>query len=190
MVRTVRTREERVSTVGIRNQVTLPKGVRDKLKIVTRTPAFIRAGGIDNRLIISLNPPEGSIFNRIKISEKGQLVIPKNFRESTGIKENTNLVFSVEGEEIAIQKLVERRASLADNYWSFLLSTIVTIDSFSSLEQIEVENDKKLVFHFDKQLDTDMISQLVTAMEKLAETRCLVETINDRRTIKLSSLEN
>ena len=67
--------KEKVSTVGISNQVTLPKLIRIISGISSKTPAFIRANDQTNGLIITIEPPTEGTYNKIKISEKGQLVI-------------------------------------------------------------------------------------------------------------------
>ncbi len=96
---------EKVSTVGIRNQVTMPKVIRESLKITTKITAYIRAVDKEKKMVITVKEPESGVYNRIKISEKGQLVVPKNLRESMGIKEGTNLMFEKKGEGIRVTKL-------------------------------------------------------------------------------------
>ena len=47
-----------------------------------------------------------------EIYEKGQVVIPKNLRELTGLKPYTEVIFTLEGKKIIIQKAV----SVADEF--------------------------------------------------------------------------
>ncbi|MFW9997472.1 MAG: hypothetical protein ACFFD4_35860 [Candidatus Odinarchaeota archaeon] len=102
------TTSEKVSTVGIRNQITLPKMIREGVNIREKTPVYIQAVDNVDYLVISLQPPVGGVYSKIKISEKGQLVISKSLWESKGIQGGTNVVFSlINTEKIKVLKLRE-----------------------------------------------------------------------------------
>lgn len=93
---------QKVSTVGIRNQVTLPKDIRKQLQQKDKFSAFI---SVDKKMLrITLSKPEG-LHNSIAVSDKGQFVVPKNLRESLDISENDNLVFNVVKDYVEIRKL-------------------------------------------------------------------------------------
>jgi len=112
---------EKVAAVGIRNQVTVPKTIRDRMKITAKTEAFIRAVN-GNELLMTLEKPASGVYNRIKISQKGQLVIPKNLRHSLGIKEGTNLVFKGTASGVTVKKLsTVKRAGTTPVSWSLLI---------------------------------------------------------------------
>jgi len=54
---------------------------------------------------------------KMKVGSKGQVVIPKEIREITGIKENTEVVVSLNNDSIIIRKLKP------ENYLSYYKST-------------------------------------------------------------------
>ncbi|MFW9991206.1 MAG: hypothetical protein ACFFD4_04025 [Candidatus Odinarchaeota archaeon] len=189
----MKTREERVSTVGVRNQVTLPKDVRNKAHIAGRSTAFIRADAESDSLIITPKPPDTGIYNRIKISEKGQLVIPRNLRESKGIATSTNLVFSISGEgEVTVQKLKERKAAISDGRWQFLMRVVETVTSYGNLESIRVEGSgsrKSLILNFKEPVEAgSSFSEVLEALEGLADVRFLIEILPDHKSVKLQPL--
>ncbi|MFW9998159.1 MAG: hypothetical protein ACFFD4_39320, partial [Candidatus Odinarchaeota archaeon] len=64
------TASEKVSTVGIRNQVTLPKTIREGMNIKEKTRAYIQGSEKGDYLVISLQPPVEGVYSKIKISEK------------------------------------------------------------------------------------------------------------------------
>ncbi|MFW9998243.1 MAG: hypothetical protein ACFFD4_39750, partial [Candidatus Odinarchaeota archaeon] len=64
---------EKVSTVGIRKQVTLPKAIRERVNITEKMWAYIQASDKDDQLIISLQPPVKGLYSKMMISPKGQL---------------------------------------------------------------------------------------------------------------------
>ncbi|MFW9994299.1 MAG: AbrB/MazE/SpoVT family DNA-binding domain-containing protein [Candidatus Odinarchaeota archaeon] len=174
------TPEEKVSTVGIRNQVTLPKHIREKAKIGEKIAAYIQVR--EDMLVITLDPPdEGIVYNRIKISEKGQLVIPKNLRESKGIKEGSNLIFnSTNGDEITVRKLVEKRGSTAKNWrWNFLVAIIKSVGSVPNLARYEIVNNK-LVLFLKKEIRNNDLTDLVDSLEKQVGTRLIIEKDDDK----------
>jgi AbrB family looped-hinge helix DNA binding protein len=168
---------EKVSTVGVRNQVTLPKVIRKKAKIKEKMVAYIQAKDKDNFLVITLDPPKG-VYNKIKISEKGQLVIPKNLRESKNIKKGNNLVFSIKDENvIAVKKLIERRKEKNKNWrWQFLVDVMKSLETVPSLINIRIE-DKSLALVIKKGQDIggEEMLELVNKMEKILGMRLLVE---------------
>ncbi|MFW9991578.1 MAG: AbrB/MazE/SpoVT family DNA-binding domain-containing protein [Candidatus Odinarchaeota archaeon] len=181
---------EKVSTVGIRNQVTLPKPVREELNIGEKSLAYIQAAVKEGKyLIITLQPPEAGVYNKIKISEKGQLVIPKNLRESTGIYEGTNLVFSViGGNEIRIQKLKERKTDQFSKRWSFLVEVLDTLSQITDLDNLDVEGNSLFVTISKKKGSTDnLVTELVTKLESMIGTRLIIEKKDDTK-LKLTPL--
>ncbi|MFW9996155.1 MAG: AbrB/MazE/SpoVT family DNA-binding domain-containing protein [Candidatus Odinarchaeota archaeon] len=178
--------DERVSTVGVRNQVTLPKVIRKKAKIREKAVACIQARDKDGSLAITLNPPEQGVYNRIKISGKGQLVIPKNLRESKGIKEGVNLVFSINGDgEITMKKLAERRGTKSSSKrWDFLISTVGILYT-PELDKLTVEGNS-LSLRLKKEPGNATLMELVTDLENRIGTRLLIE--KDRNKINLRPL--
>ncbi|MFW9993446.1 MAG: AbrB/MazE/SpoVT family DNA-binding domain-containing protein [Candidatus Odinarchaeota archaeon] len=167
---------ERVSAVGVRNQVTLPKVIRRKAKIKEKMVAYIHARDKEDSLVITLNPPDEGVYNRIKISEKGQLVIPKNLRESKHIKQGNNLVFSIEGDqEITVKKLAERRREKSNNWrWQFFIEILETVEAVPELDHLDVEQNS-LVLILKKELSGEKLLELVTKMENNLGTRLMVE---------------
>jgi AbrB family looped-hinge helix DNA binding protein len=180
---------EKVSTVGIRNQVTLPKQVRERVKVGEKTTAYIQAWEKEEFLVITLEPPNNGVYNKIKISEKGQLVIPKNLRESTGIIEGTNLVFSVFGKErIRIQKLKERE--IEEKYpkrWNFLIDVLDVLNKATDLKNVEIKKKSLIITSMTLQGSDSLIKELLSKLEGLLDTRLILERI-DAKTIKLTPL--
>jgi len=181
---------EKVSTVGIRNQVTLPKVIREGLNISEKTGAYMQGSEKSDQMIISLKQPAEGVYSKIKISEKGQLVIPKNLRESKGIKEGTNLVFSlISDEKIGVQKLLEKKKEKETNWrWNFLLEIIRSLEGITGLEKLEIRDGsvvlqvKKGTASLDKR-----IAETVTRMENVTGMRLMVEKLQDNR-IKLTPM--
>ncbi|MFW9996442.1 MAG: AbrB/MazE/SpoVT family DNA-binding domain-containing protein [Candidatus Odinarchaeota archaeon] len=167
---------ERVSTVGMRYQVTLPKVIRENAKIKEKMVAYIHARDKEDSLVITLNPPGEGVYNRIKISEKGQLVIPKNLRESKHIKQGNNLVFNIEGDqEITVKKLAERRRERDANWrWQFFIEIIEMIGTIPELDRLDIENDS-LVLTMKKELDSTKLLELVMGLENNLGKRLMVE---------------
>ena len=183
---------EKVSTVGIRNQVTLPKLIREQAKIGNKVQAYIRANEAEKCLIITIEPPTGT-YNKIKISEKGQLVIPKNLRESKGITEGTNLVFTVTREkEIWLQKLIEKRPvgkRKVENWrWTFLVEVIESFEAISGLKDLDIDGASLLleIKNGSKYSENDLL-ETVKKMEKLLGTRLVVEKLGKDK-LKLTPL--
>ncbi|MFW9997768.1 MAG: AbrB/MazE/SpoVT family DNA-binding domain-containing protein [Candidatus Odinarchaeota archaeon] len=175
---------EKVSTVGIRNQVTLPKVIREGMNIKEKTRAYIQAVDKEDCLVISLQPPAGGVYSKIKISEKGQLVLPKNLRESKGIKEGTNVVFSlISDEKIRVQKLLEKRKEREASWrWNFLVEVLGALEGIAGLEKLEIK-DSSLVLQIKKganSLEKEII-ETVTKIENVTGARLLVERLQDDR---------
>ncbi|MFW9998122.1 MAG: AbrB/MazE/SpoVT family DNA-binding domain-containing protein [Candidatus Odinarchaeota archaeon] len=102
----------------------------------------VRRGESDDKtdsLVMTLEPPQNGVFDRIKISEKGQLVIPMNLRTSKGIKEGSNLIFSVTGDRIRVQKLVKTKQKKKSKQWFFFLNALKILLDLST--RIGREND-------------------------------------------------
>ena len=159
---------EKVSTVGIRNQVTMPKVIRESLKITTKITVFIKAVDKEKKLVITVKEPESGVYNKIKISEKGQLVVPKNLRESMGIKEGMNLMFSKTGEGIKVTKL-ERAGKEKEQLDTWQL----VIDFFSVLQKhglrAEVKGENLLVTGGKGGVE------FIRELEEMMEVRVMVE---------------
>ena len=183
--------KEKVSTVGIRNQVTLPKQVRERVKTGTKRLAYIQAREKEDSLFITLEPPTAGTYNKIKISEKGQLVIPKNLRESKDIREGTNLVFSVKGErEIMVQKLIDQRKEHEISWrWSFLVEIIKTVEQVTAMKNVSIEGNS-LVLSTKKELEKSKEGMLgiVSKMETLLGSRLMVEKLKENK-IRLTVLK-
>ncbi|MFW9997109.1 MAG: AbrB/MazE/SpoVT family DNA-binding domain-containing protein [Candidatus Odinarchaeota archaeon] len=175
---------EKVSTVGIRNQVTLPKAIREGVNISKKTRAYIQAGEKEDQLVISLQPPVKGVYSKIKISPKGQLVIPKNLRESKGIKEGTNVVFSlIDGERIRVQKLLEKRKEKEKTWrWTFLVEVIGALEKLAGLEKLEIKGTSLVlsVKKGTKALEKDIV-ETVTKIENVTGARLVVERLQDDR---------
>ncbi|MFW9996573.1 MAG: AbrB/MazE/SpoVT family DNA-binding domain-containing protein [Candidatus Odinarchaeota archaeon] len=173
---------EKVSTVGIRNQVTLPKAIREGMNIKEKTRAYIQASEREVQLIISLKRPTEGVYSRIKISPKGQLVIPKNLRSSKGIEEGTNLVFSLLDEEkISVQKLLDKRKEKEKTWrWGFLVEIIEALEKLTGLEKLEIEGTS-LVLQIKKGIKTleKDIVEAVTKIENVTGARLIVERLQD-----------
>ncbi|MHA2297127.1 MAG: AbrB/MazE/SpoVT family DNA-binding domain-containing protein [Candidatus Hodarchaeales archaeon] len=181
---------EEISTVGIRNQVTLPKQVREKVKIGEKIAAYIQAVEKREFLVITMDPPSNGVYNRIKISEKGQLVIPKNLRESTGIVEGTNLVFSThEKGKIRVQKLKEREIKeKTPKRWNFLMDVIDVLNIATNLKDVEIKKGSLIITMKTEQRSNDnLMKELLVRLEGLLDTRLIVEKI-DIDKIKMTPL--
>ncbi|MHA1449668.1 MAG: AbrB/MazE/SpoVT family DNA-binding domain-containing protein [Candidatus Hodarchaeales archaeon] len=179
---------EKVSTVGIRNQVTLPKSVREGIKINKKTQAYIQAIEKEDILVISLDPPSGGIFNKIKISEKGQLVIPKNLRESKGIGEGTNLVFSISADKnIKVQKLKERKEGKpAVKSWILVMEILDALNNMADLKNIDIDG-QSLVINFKKEYKGKAMKNILAKLENLLGTRLMIEKLENNK-VKLTPL--
>ncbi|MFW9994863.1 MAG: AbrB/MazE/SpoVT family DNA-binding domain-containing protein [Candidatus Odinarchaeota archaeon] len=170
------TTNERVATVGLRNQVTLPKEIRKNVRIVPKQTAFISSLDKDDCLVISLEPPDNGVFNRIKISEKGQLVIPKNLRDSKHIKEGTNLVFTVKNDrEITMKKLKERCVEPVSGWrWQFLVDILTVLEPVSDLTRMET-GDRSLVLVLKEEDKNSLLINVVNELEHITGSRLMVE---------------
>ncbi|MFW9996641.1 MAG: AbrB/MazE/SpoVT family DNA-binding domain-containing protein [Candidatus Odinarchaeota archaeon] len=180
---------EKVSTIGIRNQITLPKDIRDAVKITAKTEVYIKNQEDQESLIISLEKPTEGVYNSVKISEKGQLVIPKNYRESKGIKGGTNLLFRVSsGTDIIVQILPpERKESTRDQRWNLLIDIFKALNGFSTMNTLQI-NDGSLVVGFDKDIKVDSkLTENIERIENILGTRLMVEKVQDSR-LKLTPL--
>ncbi|MFW9996149.1 MAG: AbrB/MazE/SpoVT family DNA-binding domain-containing protein [Candidatus Odinarchaeota archaeon] len=175
---------EKVSTMGIRHQVTLPKAIREGVNISEKTRAYIQASEKEDQLVISLQPPAEGVYSKIKISGKGQLVIPKSFRDSKGIQEGTNLVFSLlSGEKIKVQKLLEKRKEREPEWrWSFLVEIIGALEGLAGPEQLEIQ-DNSLVLKIKEgvQSKEKEIIETVTKIENVTSVRLMVERLQDNK---------
>ncbi|MHA1449288.1 MAG: AbrB/MazE/SpoVT family DNA-binding domain-containing protein [Candidatus Hodarchaeales archaeon] len=172
---------EKVSTVGIRNQVTLPKAIRESLQISEKTVAFISV--CDDGLRLTTVKPEEGVFNRIKISEKGQLVIPKNLRESLGIREGTNLLFMKEEKgKIKITKLKETEKVTTGDHWNLLVKFVRILGEYG----MKVSMDGKAMI-IKTESGNERNIQFLEELEKLTGNRFLLEKIDIG--LKLTPLE-
>ncbi|MFW9992924.1 MAG: hypothetical protein ACFFD4_12855 [Candidatus Odinarchaeota archaeon] len=178
---------EKVSTVGVRNQITLPKLVREKLNITVKTAVFIQSDDKADSLVMTLEPPQNGVFNRITISGKGQLVIPGNLRLSKGIKEGTNLIFSLTGDRIKVQKLARSKQKKMPTRWTFFLTTFKVLLGLSP--RIERENDAiVLTVNGQQEAPGKAFMTSVKELEDLVGSRLMIEKL-DVRTVKLSPLD-
>ncbi|MFW9996418.1 MAG: hypothetical protein ACFFD4_30525, partial [Candidatus Odinarchaeota archaeon] len=113
-----------------------------------------------------------------------QLVLPKNLRESKGIKEGTNVVFSLLSEEkIKVQKLLEKRKEQEASWrWNFLVEIIGALEGLVGLEKLEIK-DNSLVLQVKKgarSLEKEII-ETVTKIENVTGTRLIVERLQEDR---------
>ncbi|MFW9993913.1 MAG: hypothetical protein ACFFD4_17850 [Candidatus Odinarchaeota archaeon] len=133
---------EKVSPVGIRSQVTLPKAIRKGMKSNDKTRAGIQGDKTGNYLVITLQLPAGGMCSRVLTSEREQLVILKNMREPKGIREGMNLVFSLISDEkkIRVQKLLEKwKERELEWRWHFLVEVIWALEGQAGLNKLETE---------------------------------------------------
>ncbi|MFW9997178.1 MAG: hypothetical protein ACFFD4_34360 [Candidatus Odinarchaeota archaeon] len=172
----------RVSKVGARNQVTLPKSIRNGLNLVEGLNAYIGADEKGNYLIISLQDSPDEAFDEIRISNKGQLIIPKKFRNLKGISEGSNLVFTViSATEITVQKLLENRKEQEIKWrWNFLIEIIGTLDEISGIRNLEFENGS-LVLITDNISDFQKkeLVEMLVKIENLTGLRLMFERRSD-----------
>ncbi len=56
---------------------------------------------------------------KMKIGPKGQVVIPKNIRDITGIKENTEVIVSLSGNDI----IIRTAKPVTESYLKYYVST-------------------------------------------------------------------
>jgi AbrB family looped-hinge helix DNA binding protein len=56
---------------------------------------------------------------KMKIGPKGQVVIPKDIRDITGIKENTEVIVSLKGDKI----IIKTAKPLTESYSKYYIST-------------------------------------------------------------------
>ncbi|MFW9991271.1 MAG: AbrB/MazE/SpoVT family DNA-binding domain-containing protein [Candidatus Odinarchaeota archaeon] len=181
---------EKVSTVGIRHQVTLPKAIRKGMKIKEKTPAYIQAVDKEDYLVISLQRPSEGVYIKIRISEKGQLVMPKNLRESKGIQEGTNVVFSlISDEKIKVQKLLEKRKELEPEWrWLFLVEIIRSLEGLAGLDTLAIEGNS-LVMQVKKGDNSKEkeLTALMTKIENVTGSRLMMERLSNDK-IKFTPL--
>ena len=181
---------EKVSTVGIRKQITLPRAIREKLFTGGKTIAYIQARDKEGFLAITLQPPATGTYNKISISSKGQMVIPKNLRESKGIKAGDNLVFSIRNGEIRLKKLAEQRSEREPNFlWNFLVEIINWLESAgsSNVNNVSVAgNSLLLVIKSDNpEPRVNVLLETVRKLETLLATRLIIEKLQDNK-VKLT----
>ncbi|MFW9995999.1 MAG: hypothetical protein ACFFD4_28420, partial [Candidatus Odinarchaeota archaeon] len=116
---------------------------------------------------------------------------PKNLRESKGIKEGTNLVFSVTGEnEIKVQRLLKKRKEQETNWrWNFLVEIIGAIEGVSGLNSLDIKDDS-LVMDLKKNTESleNELVEMLKKIENLLGTRLLIERTEDKK-IKLTPLK-
>jgi antitoxin PrlF len=53
-------------------------------------------------------------MSQMKISSKGQVTIPKRFRESLGLRSGTEVRFAEDGGDLVIQPITRKRSNFAD----------------------------------------------------------------------------
>ena len=56
----------------------------------------------------------------VKVSEKGQIAIPREIQESLGIKKDDRLVMTVKDEKILIQKATNIEKYMEDDFYDLL----------------------------------------------------------------------
>ncbi|MHA2297654.1 MAG: hypothetical protein ACXAEU_13785 [Candidatus Hodarchaeales archaeon] len=168
---------DRVSPVGPRYQVTLPKKVREKTKFSNgRTKAYIQAPTDKDYIIISYDQPDRS-HSIIKLSEKAQFVIPKDFRESKSIEKGSNLIFSRLDETIIkmvkLDDLTNRKTT--EIRWEIFIEVLKIINHFVN-HDIKVE-DNSITITSPDGLDNKQTSLLIIETERIAGKRLIVEKI-------------
>lgn len=154
------------ATVGIRNQVTLPKEIRDKAGISEKIIAYIMPD--NGKLIISVNEPESKNgHSRIKISAKGQFVIPKHLRNSYKIKKGINLAFRYRNNQIDVMPVRGRRSKETD-----VFNTVIDFLKLTHNRHVSFFNDSDghpgLHIEIKKRLGKDM-TDLTTIIQKLED---------------------
>jgi AbrB family looped-hinge helix DNA binding protein len=151
--------------------------IREKTRMKEKTVAYVQAREKEDQLVISGYPPEGT-YNKIKISEKGQLVIPKNLRESRSIEKGNNLVFTIASDRtIVVKKLEERKTEKEKNWhWDFFIEVFGTLQDIPSLDATKIE-EKALTLTFKKGQEPKgaKLLDLITKLESKMETRLLVQ---------------
>ncbi|MHA2335504.1 MAG: hypothetical protein ACXAEU_25970, partial [Candidatus Hodarchaeales archaeon] len=152
---------DRVSPVGPRYQVTLPKKVRERTKFSNgRTEAYIQAPADKDFFIISFERPE-STHGIIKLSEKAQFVIPKDFRESKSIERGSNLMFSrLDDMNIRMDKLeaITKRET-TDTRWETFIEVLKVINNFAN-HDIKT-GDQSITITSPDEIDDEQVRSLI-----------------------------
>ncbi|MHA2297704.1 MAG: hypothetical protein ACXAEU_20065 [Candidatus Hodarchaeales archaeon] len=168
---------DRVSPVGPRYQVTLPKKVREKTKFSNgRIEAYIQAPADKDFFIISFEQPERT-HGIIKLSEKAQFVIPKDFRESKRIDRGSNLMFSkLDNNNIKMEKLDEiTKRKTTDTRWEIFIEVLKVINHFAN-HDIKTD-DQSIIITSPDDLDDEQIRSLIIETERITGKRLMVEIV-------------
>jgi len=80
-------------------------------------------------------------MQKVKITFKGQVTIPKNIRNALAIKEGDSVIFSVEGDHAVVRPI--KRKALEDFYGSFLATK-----PFPDVEAVRKEIHEKIAKRF------------------------------------------
>ena len=72
----------------------------------------------------------------VKVSEKGQVTIPKEYREKFGLKPGDEVEFSIEDDSL----IVKRKATEFDDYAGYLGEADDTVDE----QMDEIRGERKL----------------------------------------------
>jgi AbrB family looped-hinge helix DNA binding protein len=160
----------RMAPVCARYQVTLPRDVRERLPLKKGgTDAYIQPRDEKGYLVITLKKPEGT-YNPIRISHKGQWVIPKNIRKSQDIEEGTNLKFTtIDNCDIEVRKTSKKEQKTIQN-WNFFLDVLDYTNKYelkASDQAIQIERKNGL----DKGESLDLLDE----MEKITNTKLMME---------------
>ncbi|MBX8642913.1 MAG: AbrB/MazE/SpoVT family DNA-binding domain-containing protein [Candidatus Thermoplasmatota archaeon] len=78
---------------------------------------------------------------RMKIGPKGQLVIPKDFRDKLGIKEFTEVLVDLRGDQVVITKSSPRSVSYSDFFTSTYARKLARKVDIKKIMEEEYERD-------------------------------------------------
>ncbi|MHA2331375.1 MAG: hypothetical protein ACXAEU_05050 [Candidatus Hodarchaeales archaeon] len=115
-----------VSTVGPRNEITLPRIIIKRANLSNKRPIYLFPVDENDTLGISPRPPVKRPYRKIWLSRKGQFIIPGFLRKSRGITTGTNLMFLYNGSEILVTILSSRVAEKErENNWKPFTESLV-----------------------------------------------------------------
>lgn len=138
-----------VAKISNRNQTTLPSEIRHKMGITGKRSLFVWQSPFlsEETVILSIEPPVKKTYKAIKISDKGQIVIPSHYRDSLGITLGDNIVFSIVSnmielpEVILFQKMKDHENVLFT--WDHMINVIEIVSLIS--KNISVRDSSILV---------------------------------------------
>jgi bifunctional DNA-binding transcriptional regulator/antitoxin component of YhaV-PrlF toxin-antitoxin module len=175
-----------ISRVGSRAQMTLPKDIREKMKVNKGLPEllfFWHSPLLTRKIIIvSLDPPVKIPYEVMTLGRKGAFTIPRRFRNGMGITAGDSVFFSI-SQDFACDKFTDvillKKAEIfnGEEYlWEKMITVIDKLMAFS--RDISVNKKKILVFTLNKKKMSKTVERKfidwITTVEELIDEKLLI----------------